>query len=72
MPETTVIKLDLDGPGLPCARYKPQNPGGICGRPAYVAIAWPEELRGAWPVFGRWTIQPVCAECAAATMELYR
>lgn len=58
---------------LPCSirRPTPTEPDAICGKPASVASAWPQESAGEWPTPGLWTMQPVCRECAAAAAKVY-
>lgn len=63
--ETLTIRL-IDP--LPCCVWRP---GGVCGRPAYVAYAWEAEQQARWPLPGLWTVQPVCAECAVAAAQKY-
>lgn len=67
-PQTTTILLRSS---LPCS-IRADAPGGICGKPATAAYAWPQEPAGDWPTPGLWTLQPVCAECAKAAAEVYR
>lgn len=56
---------------LPCSIRNFDNESGICGKPATVAHAWPQDPSGDWPTPGLWTVQPVCRECAAATKKVY-
>jgi hypothetical protein len=63
--ETRTIRL---ADPLPCCLWAE---GGVCGKPAYVAYAWEAEPQLRWPLPGLWTLQPVCAECAAAAAKQY-
>lgn len=65
--ERRTIALRDDTP-LPCALLRD---GGVCGRPATVAQAWPVTLPGLWPTLGLWAVQPVCQECLAEVVKLY-
>lgn len=58
---------------LPCSIRKPTpaDPDAICGKPASVASAWPQEPDGPWPTPGLWTMQPICRECAEAAAKIY-
>ena len=50
------IKLNMnDSAALPCSVFDPTKPSKVCGRPAWIAWAWPQEG-------GLWTVQPICAE----------
>lgn len=53
---------------LPCAIW---SPDGRCGKAAYAAYAWETEPSTRWPTRGLWTLQPVCADCAAAASNQY-
>ena len=56
------------GNSLPCAI---RAEGGICGKPAYVFIAYPLVETSVWASPGMWKIQPVCQECAQAAAKVY-
>lgn len=68
-PGTTRIRFDRSYP-LPCS-IRSDTPSGICGKDAYVAYAWVPAPSGMWATPGLWTVQPVCAECAAAAAKVY-
>lgn len=65
--ETVIVVLASP---LPCS-IRAGTPDGICGKPATIAHAWPQEPSGPWPTPGLWTVQPVCAECAKAAARVY-
>ena len=62
--ETKTIRL-IDP--LPCSIWAPGN--APCGKPAFVAFAWPSTQQTEWPLPGLWTLQPVCADCTASMMQ---
>lgn len=57
---------------LPCAILRD---GGLCGRPATVAYAWPLAAAPAldiWPhLAGCWALRPVCSGCVQQMIAIY-
>lgn len=66
-PIREVMTIRLLDP-LPCSIWKP---GAPCSQPATVAYAWPATHTPEWPIPGLWTLQPVCAECAARAAQAH-
>jgi hypothetical protein len=54
-------------PALPCSILRGD---AICGRDAEYGWAWQEPPKGAWPVMGLWSVQPVCKQCIAALADI--
>jgi hypothetical protein len=64
---TTIIKLDASTT-LPCSIRQGDD---ICGKAATAAYAYPVEASPPIVAPGMWMIQPICEECARASVAVY-
>ena len=63
--ELTILLVDP----LPCSITT--KGGGMCGKPATIALVHPAPATVDWPMPGRWLLQPICQDCFGKLREFY-